>query len=376
MRMILKNAGFIFFLLISFLLLMLMWRELVRKQEELFLSPEKEVIILGAGASFPAPLMQRWAREYETLTRGRVRIDYQVTGSGEGIDRFLEKSVMFGAADTFLSEEPGSRIFHVPFALGDVVISYNLPDVEEEIVFSSELISAIFFGDIKNWNDPVFSSLNPEVSFPDLPVLVVHRSDASGTTAIFTDYLCKVSEKWRQKIGSGLHVEWPAGIGASGNSGVAEKVMSRPGAVGYSSFVYAISHNLGYGSIINRSGKVISPALDATRLSAKAVIPQDGRISLTDTEVSGGYPITGFSWALVYEELSVSGAVPDRKTAEELIRFLYWIITEGQRYNEELNFARLPRIAQDVAISMLNNLEWKGIRLGERVISDIRTRGF
>ncbi len=342
------------------------------------------VDLLGAGASFPAPLITAWADEYRDLTRGAVTINYQSIGSGGGVRQFMEQTIMFGATEASLNDEnaelaranTGGVAYNMPITLGDVVLTYNLPGVTQQLVFSAETIAGAFLGEITRWNDPKIAALNPGVNLPNLPIQIAHRSDGSGTTNIFTNYLTKVNRKWADTFGFGSSVNWPVGTGGNGNEGVAGIVTSTPGALGYNSLVYAVLNNIAYGKVINRSGNTIDPSLESTSLAAAVQIPQDGRIMLTDSDAAQGYPIAGFAWALVYENLDRNQAITTRDQAVELTRFLYWIITEGQDINESLSFARLPTDAQAVAERMLGTLKWQGDAVGRQVIDDITANGW
>ncbi len=347
-------------------------------------SSRTRVELLGAGATFPAPLITAWADEYRDLTGGAVTVNYQSIGSGGGVRQFMEQTVMFGASEAFLSdanmelarENTGGLAFNMPITLGDVVVTYNVPGVDSGLVFDPDTIAGAFLGQITRWNDPAIRALNPGVNLPNLPIQIAHRSDGSGTTNIFTNYLTKVNQAWADRVGFGSSVNWPTGSGGNGNEGVAGIVQSTPGAMGYNSLVYAVLNDIAFGSVINNSGNTIVPSLEATSLAAAVEVPLDGRVLLTDTDAAQGYPIAGFAWALVYENLDRNRAVANRDQAVELTRFLYWVVTEGQNINESLSFARLPDDAQAVAVEMISLLKWQGENIGEQVIDDIRTNGF
>lgn len=332
--------------------------------------------IQGAGASFPAPLITAWADTYRDLTKGNVTVNYQSIGSGGGIRQFLEQTISFGASESALKDEQiedakaktGGMAYCLPITLGDVVLTYNVPGVKTGLIFNAEIIAGAFLGKIKKWNDPKIAALNPGVTLPNLPITIAHRSDGSGTTAVFTDYLSKVNAEWNTKVGKGSSVNWPVGTGGNGNEGVAGIVQSTPGALGYNSLVYAVLNNISYGSVINKSGNVIAPSLEATSLSAAVEVPIDGRISLTDTDAAQGYPITGFCWALVYENLDKNAAIKSKEDAVELVKFLYWVVTEGQNQNEALSFARLPEKAQNVALAMLSSMKYNGEAIGKQIV--------
>ncbi len=347
-------------------------------------SQRARVELLGAGASFPAPLMTAWADEYRDITRGAVTINYQSIGSGGGVRQFMEQTIMFGASEAPLNDDnanlarqnTGGLAFNLPLTLGDVVLTYNVPGVASGLVFNADTVAGAFLGEITNWNDPRIASLNPGVSLPNLPIQIAHRSDGSGTTNIFTNYLTKVNPVWANRVGFGSSVNWPTGTGGNGNEGVAGIVQSTPGALGYNSLVYAVLNDISYASVINKAGNTITPSLEATSLAGAVSVPQDGRIMLTDTDAARGYPIAGFAWGLVYENLDRNQAISTRDEAVELVRFLYWVVTEGQDFNEPLSFARLPADAQAVAESMIAALKWQGQPIGQEQIADIRANGF
>lgn len=347
-------------------------------------SSAERVELLGAGASFPAPLITAWADEYRDVTNGRVTINYQSIGSGGGVRQFMEQTIMFGASEAHLTDEnseiaqqnTGGLAYNMPLTLGDVVLTYNIPGVDQQLVFDASTIAGAFLGEITNWNNPRIAALNPGVNLPNLPIQIAHRSDGSGTTNVFTNFLTKTSETWANELGFGSSVNWPVGTGGNGNEGVAGIVQNTPGALGYNSLVYAVLNDIDYAAVVNNSGNTIRPSLQATSLAAAVSIPQDGRIMLTDTDAAQGYPIAGFAWGLVYENLDENDAITTRTEAEELTRFLYWVVTEGQNINESLSFARLPDDAQAVALSMINSLKWQGDDLGAQVIADADANGF
>jgi len=340
----------------------------------------KRYQLLGAGATFTAPLMTAWADSYRNLTGGRITVNYQSIGSGGGIRQFLAQTIMFGASEAFLRDDQMQQVksttdglaFNIPITLGDVVITYNVPGVRTGLVLNAEIISGAYLGDITRWNDPKIAALNPGVNLPNLPINIVHRSDGSGTTNIFTSYLSRVNSTWRSRIGAGTSVNWPVGVGGNGNEGVAGIVQTTSGAMGYNSLVYAKLNNISYAKVINKSGNTIDPSLQATSAAAAVPIPQDGRIMIVDTSAPNGYPIAGFVWVLVHENLDRNSAISSKDVAEEVIKFLLWVVTEGQNINESLNFARLPKEAQDRAVSMITSLKWKGEPIGQQVYDALR----
>lgn len=333
---------------------------------------QERISILGAGATFPAPLITAMADEYRDLTNRRVTVNYQSIGSGGGIRQFIEQTVMFGMSEAFLSDEvianienqTGGKAFNMPITLADVVPTYNLPSVEEDLVFSGGVLVDIFLGKITRWNDPGITELNPNAELPDRAITVVHRSDGSGTTNVWTSYLTRVSDEWRERVGYATSVNWPTGVGGNGNEGVAGTVINTPGAIGYNSLSYAILNNMSYGSVINSSGNIIRPSFEATTEAANIDLPDDTRILFTNTSAENGYPIAGFAWMLVYENLDQNNAIQNRNEAEELIEFLIWSITDGQDLAEPLGFARIPEAALERNIGMIRQIKWEGEEIG------------
>lgn len=338
----------------------------------------QNVEILGAGATFPAPLVTSMADTYRDLTDGRVTVNYQSIGSGGGIRQFTEQTVMFGMSEAFLNDEQlaaiaaagGGVAFNMPITLGDVVVTYNLPGVEIGLVFDGDTIAEIFLGNITTWADPQIALLNPDVRLPPLPITVVHRSDGSGTTNVFTNYLTKVSPDWNERVGFATSVNWPTGIGGNGNEGVAGVVQNTPGAIGYNSAVYAVLNDIAYGYVVNKSGNVIEPSLAATSLAADVPLPSDTRILVTDTDAADGYPIAGFAWMLMYENLDANNAISTREEAEELLKFVLWAITDGQDLAEPLAFSRIPAAVLELNLDMIRQMKWQGEDLGAQVLAE------
>jgi phosphate transport system substrate-binding protein len=333
--------------------------------------------ITGAGATFPAPLVTTLADEFRMLTDGRITVNYQSIGSGGGLRQFLEQTIMFGATERFLSDEQiaqvqqatGGTAFNMPVTLGSVVPVYNLPGFDTGLVFSGEVLADMFLGQITMWNDPRLQELNPSVDLPVLPVIVAHRSDGSGTTAIWTDYLSKVSSEWAELVGFGTAVQWPAGLGGSGNEGVAAIVQIIPGTLGYTSLVYATLNDLTYGAVLNQAGNAIIPDLQSTTAAGNVDLPADARVSITDTPAPDGYPISGFAWLLVHENLDGNNAIATREEAEALVEWLWYTVHDGQALAPALDFARLPEAAVQIAEAMIRSLKWRGEPLGEAVAS-------
>lgn len=336
-----------------------------------------QVEILGAGASFPAPLVTAMADTYRDVTGGQVVVNYQSIGSGGGIRQFTEQTIMFGMSEAFLNEDQlaaiaasgGGVAFNMPITLGDVVVTYNVPGVEKGLILDGATMAAIFVGNVANWGDPRIAALNPGMRIPALPITVVHRADSSGTTHIFTSFLAQVSPAWAERVGRGTAVDWPTGIGGNGNEGVAGVVRNTPGAVGYNSLVYAVLNDIAYAYATNASGNVIEPSLAATSAAADVALPSDTRVMMVDTDAATGYPIVGFTWMLMYENLDANAAIQTREQAEELLKFALWAITDGQDLSEGLSFARIPAAVLQLNLAMLRQMKWQGEDLGAQVVA-------
>ena len=302
------------------------------------------VDLTGAGATFPAPLYSKWTSDYANA-KG-VRINYQSIGSGGGIRQISERTVDFGAtdgpmSDTELSGAKGGRIMHFPTVLGAVVIAYNLPGVGAELRLSGPVIADIFLNKIKKWNDPEIAALNPGTSLPNTDILVVHRSDGSGTTFVFTDYLAAISPEWAAGPGRGKDIAWPTGLGGKGNEGVAGQIKQIPGALGYVELAYARQNNLPTASVQNAAGNFIKPSIEAITAAAEGVAARlpantDYRISIVNSPGANSYPISSFTWLLVYERQT------DSVKARKLVDFMRWALTEGEQQAAALDYAPLP----------------------------------
>ncbi len=300
--------------------------------------------LTGAGSTFVNPLMSKWSKEYHTL-HPNVQINYQSIGSGGGRQQFLAKTVAFGASDAPLTDEQvaqaggAANVVHIPVTQGAVVIAYNLPGVSKQLRFSAETVAGIYLGTIKMWNDPKIAADNAGVSLPAKPVLIVHRSDGSGTTDIFTDYLTKVSEEWKAKVGHGTSVQWPVGIGGQGNEGVANQVRNTQGGVGYIELAYARVNKIPYGMVKNRAGNYVDPDPKNVTNAADSLkdIPVDLRFSITDQSGPQAYPIAGSTWVLLYKNQQ---DVDQGKLAAD---FVEWAITVGQKYANDLDYAVLAK---------------------------------
>ncbi|MHB8111604.1 MAG: phosphate ABC transporter substrate-binding protein PstS [Syntrophorhabdaceae bacterium] len=316
--------------------------------------------LLGAGATFPQPLYSKMFDAYNK--QYKVRINYQGIGSGGGINQLVKKTVDFGGTDAFMTskerESAGAPVLHIPTCLGAVVVTYNLPG-NPKLNFTPEAIADIFLGTIKKWNDPKIAASNPGAKLPDLPISAVHRADGSGTTYIFSDYLTKVSKPWKEKVGTGKSLSWPAGsIGQKGNPGVAGYVKQTPGAIGYVELLYATQNKMPYGNVKNKAGKFIEPTLKSVSAAADVKIPDDTNVSLTDTDATAGYPISGFTWIIFYKEQNYGGKTKDR--AEALAKLLMWVVGDGQRFVEPLQYSSLSNEAAGKAVKLVRSMTYNG----------------
>jgi len=299
------------------------------------------LLINGAGATFPYPIYSKWFDEFRKQYPA-AEINYQSIGSGGGIRQVLEGTVDFGATDGPMTEEQLGQaktpILHLPTVLGAVVATYNLPGVEK-LKFSPEALAGIFLGKVQMWNDPLIAKENPGVKLPAVAIVPVHRSDGSGTSFVFTDYLSKVSPEWEKTVGRGTSVNWPVGIGGKGNEGVTGLVKQTPNSIGYVELVYALQNKLPYADIRNRSGRYVAPTLEsvtAAAAAAAAKMPEDFRVSITDPAAADAYPISSFTWLLIPTR------IPDKAKGEAIKHFLDWMLTQGQTMAAPLNYAPLP----------------------------------
>jgi phosphate transport system substrate-binding protein len=300
-----------------------------------------QMLVNGAGATFPYPLYSKWFEEYIKVDP-EVRFNYQSIGSGGGIRQITERTVDFGATDGPMTDEllkkAPAEILHIPTVLGAVVATYNLPG-SPKLAFSGDVLADIFLGKITKWNDDRIKALNPSASLPNQPIVVVHRSDGSGTTFIWVDYLSKVSPEWEKRVGRGTSVSWPVGLGGKGNEGVAGQVKQVPGALGYVELAYAITNKLPAASIRNQAGKLVEPTIESTTAAAAGVaksMPDDFRVSMTNPPGADAYPIASFTWLLVYRDQ------PNEAKGRALVKFLWWAIHDGQKYPASLLYAPLP----------------------------------
>ena len=297
----------------------------------------------GAGATFPYPIYSKWFSEYNKQ-HSDIQINYQSIGSGGGIKQLQTGTVDFGASDGPMTDEqlaqtPG-KVFHIPTVLGADVPMYNIPGVTGELKFTPDVLADLFLGKIKKWNDPRLAKANPGVKFPDTDIVIVHRSDGSGTTYIFTDFLSKVSSEWKDKVGKGTSVNWPVGLGGKGNEGVAGTVKQTEGSIGYVELIYAVQNNMPYGSVQNPAGNFVKASLDSVTAAAASVkdMPDDFRVSITNAPGKDAYPISSFTWLLVPAEWSDAGK------EKAFVDFLNWMVDKGQTMTSALSYAPLPKV--------------------------------
>jgi phosphate transport system substrate-binding protein len=298
----------------------------------------------GGGSSFVEPMMQKWASEYHKASG--VEIDYASTGSGNGVTQMIEKRNDFGCTDAPMNEEQlakaqqaGGDVVHVPLVMGGVVPIYNLPEMDKQLKFTGPILADIFLGKINKWNDPALANINEGVVLPDLKIEVGHRSDASGTSYIFTDYLSKVSPEWKEKVGKSTEPKWQVGAGAPKNPGVAQFVSGTKGAIGYVELIYALQNsNLKIGSVQNKAGEFVTASLESVTAAAAGLkdVPDDLRFSMTDADGKDSYPISGTVWMVLYTKQ------PDNK-AKAMKDLVHWITHEGQEFAKSLHYARLPK---------------------------------
>jgi len=300
----------------------------------------------GAGATFPYVIYSKWFDLYNKKTG--IEFNYQSQGSGAGIKQVIEGTVDFGASDAPMTEEQlkeandkqGTEILHIPTVMGAVVVTYNIPGVGKGLKLSPENLSEIYLGTITTWNDPKLTEANGGMNLPNLPIIVTHRSDGSGTTNIFTDYLSKVSRDWETKVGKGTSVNWPVGLGGKGNEGVAGLVKQSDGSIGYVELAYAIKNDLPYAMLKNKAGKYVDATFDAVSAAAAGAVknmPADLRVSITNSDGNAAYPISGFTWLLIYKKMN------DGEKVKALKNFLTWAMGEGQSYAKDLYYAPLPK---------------------------------
>jgi phosphate transport system substrate-binding protein len=321
----------------------------------------QSALINGAGASFPNPIYTKWFSEYGKKNAG-VQINYQSVGSGAGIKQVTDGTVDFGASDGPMNDEQlkayqdkhGFAILHFPTVLGAAVPTYNIPGVSADLNFTPEALAGIYLGKITKWNDPAISGANKGVNLPASDIVVVHRSDGSGTTFIWTDYLSKVSPEWKSKVGTAASVNWPVGLGGKGSEGVTGQVKNAPNSIGYVELIYAVANKLPYGSVRNSSGTFIKADLESVSAAAAGAaksMPDDFRVSITDAPGKTAYPISSFTWLLIPSKFTDTGK------RDTIKGFVKWMLADGQGYTEQLSYAKLPKEVIAKETKALGNIQ-------------------
>jgi phosphate transport system substrate-binding protein len=315
------------------------------------------VLLNAAGATFPYPIYSKWFDVYHQQ-HPNIQINYQSIGSGGGIRQLLAGTVDFGASDGPMSDEQLAqakfKILHFPTVLGAVVPTYNVAGVAGELNFTQKALAGIFLGTITKWNDPEIANANKGVSLPSTDIVVVHRSDGSGTTYIWTDFLAKVSVEWKTKVGKGTSPNWPVGLGGKGNEGVTGLVKQTPNSIGYIELIYAVQNNIAYGKVQNAAGKFVKADLAGVTAAAEKVskeIPDDFRVSITNAPGPASYPVASFTWLLIPAQIS------DAAKRDAIKGFLEWMLNEGQNYNEGLSYARLPKPVIDKELKAISQIQ-------------------
>jgi phosphate transport system substrate-binding protein len=317
--------------------------------------------LTGAGATFPFPLYSKWIDEFGKQCN--VQINYQSIGSGGGIKQITAKTVDFGASDGIMNDEQtaaaeaaGGPILHIPMTAGAVAVVFNLPNIERgQLKLTPDVLADIYLKNISKWNDPRIAASNPDVNLPDTDIAVVHRSDGSGTSFIFTNYLSKVSQEWADSVGFATSVEWPGDIGGEGNEGVANQVRQIPGAIGYVELAYAVQNDLPWAAVQNKSGNFEEPSLDGATAAATGVsLPDDMKVLLTDSSNPNAYPIVGFTWILAYVNQT------DEAKGQALVYYLWWSIHDGQQFTKDLDYASLSTDAVKKAEAEIKSISFQG----------------
>ena len=313
-----------------------------------------QMMINGAGATFPYPIYSKWFDEYAKVDPS-VRFNYQSIGSGGGQKQILAQTVDFGASDGPMSDDnlakaPG-KLLHIPTVAGADVVAYNLPG-NPALKFDAETVAGIFLGQIKKWNDPKITTLNPGITLADQDIVVVHRSDGSGTTYIWTDYLSKISPEWKAKVGTNTSVNWPTGIGGKGNEGVAGQIKQTPGALGYVELIYAVQNKMPYAGVKNSAGNFMKPSIESiTAALATADIPDYFRFSITNAPGADAYPIAGATWLLVYQQQK------DAAKGKKLVEFLKWAAKDGEKMAKDLQYAPMPDNLQQRVLKRIDEIK-------------------
>jgi len=321
-----------------------------------------DIRVQGQGATFPKPIYDKWIETYNKTHPGIV-IDYQGNGSGAGIKAVTDRTSTFGASDAPLNADQEkaapAKLLHIPTVGGPEVLIYNVPGLKS-LKLNGDVIANIYLKNIKTWNDPKIAALNPGVTLPSDPVVVVHRSDGSGTTFIFTDYLSKASPDWQTKVGKGTAVQWPVGLGGAGNAGVASNVQTTPGSIGYVEWAYATTNKLSYASMVNKDGKELTASVAGVEAACAASVkefPADFKVSIVNAAGADSYPICGYTYLLVYEDLSY---LKDKALAQALVDYIQWCETSGQDVAAANGYAKLPKDAQDKVLAKLKTIVFDG----------------
>ena len=318
-----------------------------------------QVSLNGAGATFPAPLYTKWFNEYNTQTG--VQINYQAIGSGGGIKAITDKTVDFGASDGIMTAEQlaaAPDVLHIPMTSGAVVLAFNLPELEGKLNLSSDAVAGIFLGTIVKWNDAALAADNPGVALPDKDIITVHRSDSSGTSYIFTNYLTKISPAWASGPGNATSVNWPNGLGGQGNAGVAGEVKANDGAIGYVELAYAVQNSIPVATLKNAAGEWVAASEGSTTAaSAGVTLPDDMKVMVTNSTNPAAYPIVGFTWILVNKEQA------DEAKGKALVDMLLWAIKDGQAYTSALNYAPLSPDAAAKSEALIRSITYQGMAL-------------
>ncbi len=323
----------------------------------------KKVSLTAAGATFPMPFYNQVFKNYTNETG--VLLTYGGIGSGGGIRSLKDKVVDFGATDAFLNDEKLAempyKVVHIPTCMGAVVIAYNLDNVEG-LKLTPELLTSIFIGETTNWNDPKLKANNPGIKLPNMKITVMHRSDGSGTTQIFSDYMCKISTTWEEKVGRGKALEWPVGIGSKGNPGVAGAIQQTKGAIGYIGSEYALAQSIPMAELQNKAGNYVKPSVESISAAAKGELPEDTRVMLTNPDDADAYPISGFTWIILYREQAYGGR--SQAQAYETVKFLDWLISEeAQSVTKTVNYSPLPEETVANAKAILRTISYEGKQL-------------
>ena len=330
----------------------------------------QQVTLNGAGATFPFPLIDEWRVEYQTV-KPEVSINYQSIGSGGGVKQFIEKTVDFGATDAPLTPEEiqqAPNAVHIPETIGSVVPAYNLP--VEGLKLTGPILADIFLGKITKWNDPQIQSINSGLTLPADDIVVVHRSDGSGTTFVWTDYLSNMSQAWNQQIGKGKSVEWPVGVGAPGNEGVANSINTTPNSIGYVELAYATTTGMKHASVQNQAGNFIQGSIDSTEAAVAAAAPSLPagdqpwtNVTMVNAPGADSFPIASFSYLLVYKELTTDPGLKDQNKAQNLVDFISWAITDGQQFAPDIGYVPLPEPVVQLNQETLRGLTFNGAPL-------------